>query len=97
MSNRDLKKMAEQALMTVRLQEEQRRRQAAEEDEADEDNATDGNNDDDGDGGDSDNDGTPDQPQKFLPCRYAPEAEIKELEVPDFSNYGKGKDNGLSL
>ena len=95
MSSYNLREMAEQALMTVRLQEEQRRRQAANEDETEEADATDGNNDDDG--GDSDNDGTPDQPQKYLPCRYAPEVEIKELEVPDFSNYGKVKDNGLSL
>lgn len=36
------------------------------------------------DNGSGDDDGAPAQPEKFLPCRYAPEVEIKELEVPEW-------------
>lgn len=94
MSNYDLRKMTERAMIMTRQQEEQRRRQAANEDEANEDNATDGSNDDDGEGGDSDNDGTPDQPQEFIPVRSI---EYATLHVPDFSgHYGDGND-GPSL
>lgn len=43
------------------------------------------------DNGSGDDDGAPAQPEKFLPCRYAPEAELVELEVPECCD---SNDNG---
>lgn len=42
-------------------------------------------------GNGSGDDGAPAQPEKFLPCRYAPEVELKELEVPEWYD---SNDNG---
>lgn len=40
----------------------------------------------------SGDDGAPAQPEKFLPCRYAPEVEIKELEVPEWYDSNDNSD-----
>lgn len=44
------------------------------------------------DSGSGDDDGAPAQPEKFLPCRYAPEAELVELEVPEWYDSNDNSD-----